>query len=146
MPSDPASLLCAGRSWRLAPLSVTLTAVKICLPCCVKKSAQLWTAHVNWGGDGMWASFYMPIFLIFSCTLLLTQEMEILLLHCLPERWVLFWRSEGKNLIWWRGETRHNRDQLGQSAEPLLQAKVPVSGGTGVGGMALSALRSGRWQ
>lgn len=145
MPSDPASLLCAGRSSRLTPLSVTLTAVKICLPCCVKKSARHWTAHVNWGGG--WHVSMWPIFLIFSCTLLLTKEMEILLLHYFPERWVLFWRSEGKkNWIWWRGETRHNRDQLGQSAEPLLQAKVPVSGGTGVGGMALSALRSGRWQ
>lgn len=39
---------------------------------------------------------------------------------------------------------QHNADQSGWSAEALLQVKLCVSGGTGVGGVALSALHSGR--
>lgn len=50
-PPDPAALLCAGRSWWLAPPSITLTAVEIHPPCCAKACAQHRVACRNWGGE-----------------------------------------------------------------------------------------------
>lgn len=121
-------LLCAGRSSRLAPCPSPWQLRKYL------RHARLQTAHIN---RKKWHLLHAHFPLIFSCTLLLAKEMEILLRHYFPESSVLIfreWRGEGI-LSYKEEKTQHNKDQLGWNAEPLLQAKVPVSGGTGMGGM-----------
>lgn len=141
-------LYCVQVAAPARPSVIALTAVKIHWPRCVKKCARHWAAPTNWREKkkGIEATFYMPIFLILSCTLLQRKQ-----------RFYFYFVSQTDG-FWSRGvkgrrilsdvdvRTRDNKDQLGWSVEPLPQAKVPVSGGTGVGGMALSAPHSGRWQ
>lgn len=143
---------------RLAPLSITLTAVEIHSPCCVKGCPQCLTPHLS--TKEVWGTFSMAIFHIrapYSWLLKKTSFQSIIFLRDLVLLPLVDGKQETDALCdvdvklgggkWCHVASplweQHNKGQLELSAEPLWQAKGPSIRGDrrGRGGPVSATLR-----